>query len=254
MSFARWEHCKSCSLQAKISYLRIGPCRALYLGKMLSISHPDTTNRSHSDGGSCLPSCASVLILDGDARLRTALNANFLRHGWQVKTVSSFAEALRLLDQQHFDLVISGLTMRDGDVHQFIAAQVEYTPATPVIVLASHTSVADVVQIMRAGAFDVLSRDTCFDLLQASSRSAIHAFGSTESSQSEAPSGAAPRNTSPSLPATRMTLSELNRKHLEDALALAEGNRTNAAKVLGISVRTVRNKIRQYGLPPRSYA
>ena len=51
-----------------------------------------------------------------------------------------------------------------------------------------------------------------------------------------------------------MTLSELNRKHLEDALALAEGNRTNAAKVLGISVRTVRNKIRQYGLPPRSYA
>jgi len=187
-----------------------------------------------------------VLILDGDARLRTALNANFLRHGWQVRTGSSFDEAFRLLDQQDFDLVISGLTMRDGDVHRLIVAQAEYAPRTPVIVLASHSSVADVVQIMRAGAFDVLARDTSFDLLQSSSRSAIHAFGSTEDVYPEAPQGAAS--------GMRMTLSELNRKHLEEALALAEGNRTIAAKVLGISVRTVRNKIRQYGLPPRSYA
>jgi DNA-binding NtrC family response regulator len=195
-----------------------------------------------------------VLILDADARLRSALNANFLRHGWQVKTAGSFSEAFRLLDQQSFDLILSGLTMRDGDVHQFIVTQAEYTPATPVIVLASHTSVADVVQIMRAGAFDVLARDTGFDLLQASSRSAIYAFGNSETSLPEASTGAPLRNTPPSVPVVGMTLSELNRKHLEDALALAEGNRTNAAKVLGISVRTVRNKIRQYGLPPRSYA
>jgi DNA-binding NtrC family response regulator len=220
---------------------------------MLSISHPDPRNLSGRDGHSRIPSGASVLILDGDARLRAALNANFLRHGWQVKTVGSFAEAFRLLDQQSFDLVISGLTMRDGDVHQFIAAQGEYTPARPVIVLASHTSVADVVQIMRAGAFDVLTRDTCFDQLQAASRSAIYAFGSSDSCHQESLSSATPQNASTSLSAGGMTLSELNRKHLEDALALAEGNRTNAAKVLGISVRTVRNKIRQYGLPPRSY-
>jgi len=221
---------------------------------MQSTSHPEPRNLTGRDGHSCIPSGATVLILDGDSRLRAALNANFLRHGWQVKTASSFAEADRLLDQQSFDLVISGLTMRDGDVHQFIVAQAEYPPVTPVIVLASHTTVADVVQIMRAGAFDVLTRDTCFDLLQASSRSAIYAFGTSEISHPDAIPSAAPRPTAAPVPATGMTLSELNRKHLEDALALAEGNRTNAAKVLGISVRTVRNKIRQYGLPPRSYA
>jgi DNA-binding NtrC family response regulator len=228
---------------------------------MLSTSHPEPRNLIGSDGHSGISSGASVLILDADVRLRTALNANFLRHGWQVKTAGSFAEASRVIDQQSFDLVISGLTMRDGDVHKFIADRREYisedreyTPATPVIVLASHASVADVVQVMRAGAFDVLPRDTGFDQLQQSARNAVHAFGSSESSYSEAPSNAALRNGSSALPAGGMTLSELNRKHLEDALALAEGNRTNAAKVLGISVRTVRNKIRQYGLPPRSYA
>jgi len=32
-----------------------------------------------------------------------------------------------------------------------------------------------------------------------------------------------------------------------DALQKTEGNRTKAAKILGISVRTLRNKIKEYG-------
>ena len=42
--------------------------------------------------------------------------------------------------------------------------------------------------------------------------------------------------------------------HLENTLALTDGNRTHAAEMLGISLRTLRNKIREYGLPPRRYA
>jgi DNA-binding NtrC family response regulator len=47
---------------------------------------------------------------------------------------------------------------------------------------------------------------------------------------------------------------ELERMHLENTLALTDGNRTHAAAMLGISLRTLRNKIREYGLPPRRYA
>jgi DNA-binding protein Fis len=46
----------------------------------------------------------------------------------------------------------------------------------------------------------------------------------------------------------------VERLHLENTLALTDGNRTHAAKMLGISLRTLRNKIREYGLPPRRYA
>jgi len=46
----------------------------------------------------------------------------------------------------------------------------------------------------------------------------------------------------------------LERIHLEKTLALTDGNRTHAAELLGISLRTLRNKIREYGLPPRRYA
>jgi DNA-binding NtrC family response regulator len=47
---------------------------------------------------------------------------------------------------------------------------------------------------------------------------------------------------------------ELERRHLENTLAMTHGNRTQAAGLLGISLRTMRNRIREYGLPPRRYA
>jgi DNA-binding NtrC family response regulator len=47
---------------------------------------------------------------------------------------------------------------------------------------------------------------------------------------------------------------QVEKTHLENTLALTDGNRTHAAEMLGISLRTMRNKIREYGLPPRRYA
>jgi DNA-binding NtrC family response regulator len=55
-------------------------------------------------------------------------------------------------------------------------------------------------------------------------------------------------------PAPGIPIRQVERQHLESTLALTDGNRTHAAELLGISLRTLRNKIREYGLPPRRYA
>jgi len=47
------------------------------------------------------------------------------------------------------------------------------------------------------------------------------------------------------------TLREAEKQLLERTLEATGGNRTRAAAMLGVSLRTVRNKIREYGLPPR---
>jgi len=47
---------------------------------------------------------------------------------------------------------------------------------------------------------------------------------------------------------------ELERQLLQTTLQLTGGNRTHAAEMLGISLRTIRNKIREFGLPPRRFA
>ncbi len=42
------------------------------------------------------------------------------------------------------------------------------------------------------------------------------------------------------------TVGEIERELILQTLACCEGNRTHAARVLGVSVRTLRNKIREY--------
>ena len=55
-------------------------------------------------------------------------------------------------------------------------------------------------------------------------------------------------------PVAGMSLRDMERQLLESTLAASGGNRTHAARLLGICPRTMRNKIREYGLPPRRYS
>jgi DNA-binding NtrC family response regulator len=65
----------------------------------------------------------------------------------------------------------------------------------------------------------------------------------------------ASKTTSTTLPLQAGTsMRELERQLLETTLQLTGGNRTRAAEMLGVSLRTIRNKIREFGLPPRRYA
>ncbi len=49
-----------------------------------------------------------------------------------------------------------------------------------------------------------------------------------------------------------LSLQQMERQLLTLTLDATHGNRSRAAEMLGISLRTVRNKIREHGLPPRS--
>ena len=50
------------------------------------------------------------------------------------------------------------------------------------------------------------------------------------------------------------TVRDVERELLTRTLEATGGNRTRAAEMLGLSLRTVRNKIREYGLPPRRWS
>jgi DNA-binding protein Fis len=43
-------------------------------------------------------------------------------------------------------------------------------------------------------------------------------------------------------------MEKVERKHIQKVLESCEGNRTHAAKKLGLNVRTLRNKIKEYDL------
>lgn len=47
------------------------------------------------------------------------------------------------------------------------------------------------------------------------------------------------------------TLQELERRHILNAIALSDGNKTKAAKILGVSLKTIYNKLHQYMTEPK---
>ena len=109
----------------------------------------------------------SVMVVDDEPGIRTALRANFLRHGWRVETASGVREAMRNIEQQNFDLVVSDIRMPDGSGMEVMRAIRSASPSTGVILLTAYGTVSDAVSAMRDGALDYLTKPISFDRLQA---------------------------------------------------------------------------------------
>src|ERR1035438_5187709 len=116
----------------------------------------------------------SVLIVDDEPGIRTALRASFLRHGWRVETAAGVREAVRNLEGKEFDLVVTDIRMPDGTGMEVMRAVRQLSPGTAVILLTAFGSVPDAVTAMRDGALDYLTKPISFEQLQAMAAQVMH--------------------------------------------------------------------------------
>jgi len=114
------------------------------------------------------------MVVDDEPGIRTALRANFLRHGWRVETASSVREAIRNFEGKEFDLVVTDIRMPDGTGMEVMQSAHELSPETAVILLTAYGSVPDAVSAMRGGALDYLTKPISFDQLQATAAQVMH--------------------------------------------------------------------------------
>jgi len=110
---------------------------------------------------------SSVLVVDDEPGMRTALRANFQRYGWHVETATGARDAARAVELTSFDLVVSDVRMRDGDGFEVMCSVLKNSPTTAVILLTAFGSVPEAVESMRSGAFDYLTKPVSFEQLQA---------------------------------------------------------------------------------------
>ena len=110
---------------------------------------------------------STVLVVDDEPGMRTALRANFLRYGWHVDTASGVRDAAHAFELKSFDLVVSDVRMRDGDGFELLCSVQKNSPTTAVILLTAFGSVPEAVESMRNGAFDYLTKPVSFEQLQA---------------------------------------------------------------------------------------
>jgi DNA-binding NtrC family response regulator len=111
---------------------------------------------------------SSVLIVDDEAGIRTALRMHFQRNGWDVETASGVVSAAQMLGRRDFELVVSDMRMPDGDGLDVMGAARKVSATVAVILLTAFGSVPDAVQAMRSGAFDYLTKPISFEQLEES--------------------------------------------------------------------------------------
>lgn len=111
-----------------------------------------------------------VLIVDDEAAMRAALEANFHRRGWRVLTACGVEDALSKFKSTPCTLVVTDMRMPDGDGIQVMQGVRNFVPDTPVILLTAYGSVPGAVQAIQEGACDYLQKPVSFDELDATAQ------------------------------------------------------------------------------------
>ena len=108
---------------------------------------------------------ARLLLVDDDPSLLKLLGMRLSSEGYQVTTVASGPEALRLLQKEKIDLVISDLRMDEMDGLALFGEIQKRHMGLPVIILTAHGSIPDAVSATQQGVFSFLTKPVDRDAL-----------------------------------------------------------------------------------------
>ncbi|MGD8202612.1 two-component system response regulator GlrR [Pantoea sp. FN0305] len=108
---------------------------------------------------------ARLLLVDDDPALLKLLGMRLTSEGFQVTTASSGPDALRQLNKEKVDLVISDLRMDEMDGLALFGEIQKLHPGLPVIILTAHGSIPEAVSATRQGVFSFLTKPVDRDAL-----------------------------------------------------------------------------------------
>ncbi len=107
-----------------------------------------------------------VLVVDDDQGMRVALEARFLRRGWQVEAAANAGEALDKFRRGMHALIVTDIRMPGADGFAVMREARALSPHTAVILLTAFASVPDAVAAMKDGACDYLVKPVSFEQLE----------------------------------------------------------------------------------------
>ncbi|HDN2513070.1 two-component system response regulator GlrR [Providencia vermicola] len=136
---------------------------------------------------------ASLLLVDDDPSLLKLLGMRLSSEGFKVTTAESGPEALKILQKEKLDLVISDLRMDEMDGMALFDEIQKAHPNMPVIILTAHGSIPDAVAATQRGVFSFLTKPVDKDALYKAIDEAL-ALSSSPMSDEEWSSGIVTRS------------------------------------------------------------
>jgi two-component system, NtrC family, response regulator AtoC len=109
------------------------------------------------------PSVFKILVVDDEDGFRSLVSWQLRRRGWDVHLAEDGEQALRQLEEQSFNLVITDLTMPRLEGLKVLTEVEQLYPATKVIIVTGFSTVETAVYAMKQGAFDFLLKPFVLD-------------------------------------------------------------------------------------------
>jgi DNA-binding NtrC family response regulator len=99
-----------------------------------------------------------ILIVDDEQNMRKLFEKVLAKEGYAVRTAENGADAMKILEEETFHLIISDLVMPGmGGIDLMKEVKTKH-PDIPFIVLTAYGTVGSAVEAMKGGAFDYLTK------------------------------------------------------------------------------------------------
>ncbi|HAY83062.1 MAG TPA: sigma-54-dependent Fis family transcriptional regulator [Planctomycetaceae bacterium] len=100
----------------------------------------------------------SLLLVDDDRSVLESMAGWLREQDYEVHDTPSCAEALALISEREFDLVLADIRLQDGDGFEVLEHSRRTRPQCEVILLTGYGTVETGIEALRAGAFDLLTK------------------------------------------------------------------------------------------------
>ena len=119
------------------------------------------------------PAAARVLVVDDEPDILELLELALLRMGLQVERATNVREALQQLDSKRFNLCLTDMRLPDGDGMEVVRHVASHHADVPIAVITAHGNMENAVSVLKAGAFDYLSKPVALEQLRALVKAAL---------------------------------------------------------------------------------
>ena len=107
-----------------------------------------------------------ILFVDDDRDILSIVESFLSRQGFRVQVVDSGLKALKLLEENAFDLVLTDLKMPEFSGLDLLAAIKRTRPETEVVIVTGYGTTESAIQAMKLGCFDYLQKPFKLDQLK----------------------------------------------------------------------------------------
>jgi len=186
-----------------------------------------------------------VLIVEDEPRLRDLLADVLPDMGYEPVPARTAEAAFKVLDDTPIDIVMLDLNLPVMDGMSFLDKFREKHTDTPVVIMTGFGDLPSARRAIRHGVSDFLSKPCHLGEIEAALDRARRKLPRTlpdlDANKPEATEASEPR-----LSDTIETIADAERRMIYAALKRHDGNRSAAAEQLGISRRTLYNKLAEY--------